>query len=161
MSDGKRSYGVQVEWATVVPLGDTLAIATSDGVDEQWVKAFEVVLDEHERQAADRGWRDIDFEYAAEEGAPRLGMYVREIRPEVQAGQLRQTVDSLVKAANSVAEVGTHVYELARELREAKPEAAAKQAAAERPATEPGTPRPSTPPPPFDPVGDELEADAA
>lgn len=159
MSDAKRTYTVRVDWTTVVPLGDTLAIGTGEGVDDQWVKAFEVVLDEHELQTADRGWRDIDFEFA-DENAPRLGMYVREIQPGVKADELRRIVDGLVKAANSVAQVGTHVYELARELRQPKPEAAAKQAAA-KPATDPGQPRPSTPPPPFDPIGDELQVDAA
>ena len=160
MSEGKRQYGVQVDWTTVVPLGDTLAIGTSAGVDEQWVKAFEVVLDEHERQETDRGWRDIEFEYASDENAPQLGMYVREIQPTVQADELRQTVDGLVMAANSVAQVGTHVYELARELRQPKASPAAKRAGS-KPETAPGTRRPSTPPPPFDPVGDELRADAA
>jgi hypothetical protein len=144
VSDSNHQYDVQAHWPTVVPLGDTLAISTDGGFDARWVEAFEVVLDEHERRASDRKWSRIDFEDSSDE-QNKLVLYVRKINPETRSFELRRTIDELVKAANAVAQVGTHVYELARELRE--PESA--------------TSRPSTPPPPFDSLADELDADAA
>jgi hypothetical protein len=138
VSDSNDKYDVRVDWTTVVPLGDTLAVSTDEGFDDRWVEAFEVVLDEHERQANDRKWSGIDFDYASEEEA-RFVLFMREIEPEARSVELRRTMDDLVKAANTVALVGTHVYELARELRE----------------PEPATPQVSTPPP-FDPLADEL-----
>ena len=144
VSDSNHQYDVQAHWPTVVPLGDTLAISTDGGFDARWVDAFEVVLDEHERRASDRKWSRIDLEDPSDQPA-RLVLYIRKINPEAQSFELRRTIDELVKAANTVAQVGTHVYELASELRE--PESA--------------TPRPSTPPPSFDPPADELDADAA
>ena len=144
MSDSNHRYDVQAHWPTVVPLGDTLVISTNGGVDERWVEALEVVLDEHERRASDRKWSRIDFEDPSDEQA-KLVLYVRKIKPEARSFELRRTIDELVKAANTVAQVGTHVYELARELRE----------------LESATPRQSTPPPSFDPLADELDADAA
>jgi hypothetical protein len=142
VSDGNDRYDVRVEWTTVVPLGDTLAVSTDDGFDDRWVEAFEVVLDEHERQANDRKWSGIDFDYDSDEEV-RFVLYMREIEPEARSVELRRTMDDLMKATNTVAQVGTHVYKLARELRE----------------PEPATPRMSTPPP-FDPLADELRADA-
>jgi hypothetical protein len=144
VSDRNQQYDVQAQWPTVVPLGDTLAISTDGGVDARWVEAFEVVLDEHERGPSDRKWGRIDFEDPSD-GQDELVLYVRRISPEARSFELRRTIDELLKAANTVAQVGTHVYELARELRE----------------LESATPRPSTPPPPFDPLADELDADAA
>jgi hypothetical protein len=147
VSRSKDKYDVQVDWPTVVPVGDTLAIGTNDGVDDRWVEALEVVLDEHERQATDRKWRRIDFDYASDEKEAKFVLFVREIEPGAQSFELRRTIDELVKSANMVAQVGTHVYELARELR--RPPSA--------------TPQESTPPPSFDPLADddELRADAA
>ena len=144
MSDSNHQYDVQAHWPTVVPLGDTLAISTDGDPDARWVEAFEVVLDEHERRASERRWSRIDFEDPSDE-QDKLVLYVRKINPEARSLELRRTIDELVKAANTVAQVGTHVYELARELRE--PESV--------------TSRPSTPPPSFDPLADELDADAA
>ena len=137
-------YSARVDWQTVVPMGDTLAVSTDGDLDDAWVNAFQVVLEEHERREADRSWSGIDFKYAgAEDG--EFVLFVRQIEPDAQSIELRTTVEELVSAANGVARVGTHVYELARELRE--PESAA--------------PRGSVPPPPFDPLNDELDADAA
>ena len=144
MSDSNHQYDVRALWPRVVPLGDTLAINTDGDFDSRWVEAFEVVLDEHERRAVDRKWSGIDFEDRGDEQA-ELVLYVKRINPEAKAFEVRRTVDELLKAANAVALVGTHVYELARELRE--PESA--------------TPRSSAPPPSFDPLADELDADAA
>jgi hypothetical protein len=138
VSDSNDKYAVRVDWTTVVPLGDTLAVSTDEGFDDRWVEAFEVVLDEHEREANDRKWSGIDFDYASEEEA-RFVLFMREIEPEARSVELRRTMDDLMKAANTVAQVGTHVYELARELRE----------------PEPATTQVSTPPP-FDPLADEL-----
>ena len=138
MSDSNDKYAVRVDWTTVVPLGDTLAVNTDEGFDDRWVEAFEVVLDEHERQANDRKWSGIDFDCASDEEG-RFVLFMREIDPEARSVELRRTMDDLMKAANTVAQVGTHVYELARELRE----------------PEPATPQVSTPPP-FDPLADEL-----
>jgi hypothetical protein len=145
VSSGKDKHGVKVDWTTVVPLGDTLSINADGAFDDRWVEAFEVVLDEHERQATDAKWGGIDFEYDPDDKAPKFVLLVKKIQPEVKAHELRRTVDDLVKAANTVAQVGTHVYELARELRQ--PEAAAPQG--------------STPPPSFDPLDEALQADAA
>jgi hypothetical protein len=145
MSDSNDKYDVQVDWPTVVPLGDTLAIRTDDSFDDRWVEAFEVVLDEHERQATDREWNGIDFEYASDEKEVKFVLFVRDIEPGARSFELRGAIDDLVKAANTAAQVGTHVYELARELRQPQSE----------------TPRPSMPPPSFDPLEDELSADAA
>jgi hypothetical protein len=144
VSDSNKRYDVQADWSTVVPLGDTLVIGTGGGVDARWGEAFEVVLEEHERGAGDRKWGRIEFEDPSEQ---RHGvvLYVTKIKPEAQSSELRRTVDGLVKAANAVAQVGTHVYELARELRQ----------------SEPVTARSSTPPPAIDPLADELDADAA
>jgi len=144
MSDGNDKYDVRVDWPTVVPMGDTLAVSTEDRFDDRWVEAFEVVLHEHEREAIDRKWSRIDFECGSGEDTSFV-LFVKHIEPEAQSFELRRTIDDLVQAANTVAQVGTHVYELARELRE--PES-------------PGE-RPSIPPPTFDPLADELGADAA
>ena len=139
-----NNYDVRLDWATVIPQGDTLAVDATDGFDDQWVEAFEVVLDEHERQGTDPDWGAIDFEYGSEE-EPKFVLLVKRIRPEARSAELRRTVNDLVQAANSVAKVGTHVYELARELRQ--PHTAGV--------------RESTPPPSFDPLAAELDADAA
>jgi hypothetical protein len=104
------------------------------------------VLDEHERQPTDRKWSGIDFQYASEEADAEFVLLVREIEPGTQSFELRRAVDDLVEAANTVARVGTHVYELARELRQASPAAPRSS---------------SVPPPTFDPLEDELGADAA
>jgi hypothetical protein len=143
VSDSNDKYDVRVDWTTVVPLGDTLAVSTDEGFDDRWVEAFEVVLDEHERQAKDREWSGIDFEYASDEEV-KFVLFVKEIEPGARSFELRRSIDDLVKAANTVAQVGTHVYELARELRQPQSE----------------TSRASIPPPPFDPLEDELSADA-
>jgi hypothetical protein len=143
VSASNDNYDVRVDWPTVVPVGDTLAISALDGFDDRWAEAFEVVLDEHERQAPDRQWGEIDFEYAGDEHA-KFVLLVRQIRAQAKSLELRRTIDDLVDATNTVAQVGTHVYELARELREPQPE----------------TLRESTPPP-VDPLADELDADAA
>jgi hypothetical protein len=145
VSDSNDRYDVQVDWPTVVPLGDTLAISTADSFDDRWVEAFEVVLDEHERQATDRRWSGIDFEHASDGKDVKFVLFVREIDPGTRSSELRRTIDDLVEAANTVGRVGTHVYEIARELRQ----------------PEPASQRPSMPPPPFDPLADELDADAA
>jgi hypothetical protein len=144
MSDTNDTYGMQVDWQTVVPQGDTLAIGTDGGFDARWIEAFEVVLDEPERQPSERPWRGIDFRHRSDEEAEFV-LFVRGIGPEARPFELRRTIDDLVEAANTVAQVGTHVYELARELRE--PES-------------PGS-RESIPPPSYDPLADELSADAA
>ena len=67
-------------------------------------------------------------------------LYVRAINPGARSFDVRRTLDDLVSVTNTVAQVGPHVYELARELRERPPVA----------------PEQSTPPPPA-----ELRADAA
>jgi hypothetical protein len=144
VSDGNGRYDVQVDWSTVTPLGDTLAVKAQDGFDDQWVQAFEVVLDEHERPAPGRRWTGIDFEYVGDEPNRRLVVLVRGIAPEARAVDVRRAVDNVVEATNTVARVGTHVYEIARELRQ----------------PEPGSGRGSVPPP-LDPLVDELDADAA
>ena len=128
----KAKYEVHVEWTSVAPIGDTLAVKTTGKVDDRWAKAFEVVLHEHQHRTASREWGRIDFEYASGEREPHMAFYVRAIKPEARSVDLRRTLDGVVSVTNSVAQVGPHVYELARELRE--PAAAA-----------PGTP--STPPP--------------
>jgi hypothetical protein len=142
VSNGGDTCDVRVDWQTAVAIGDTLAVSTDDGFDEGWVEAFRVVLDEHEREAAARSWSEIDFDYA-DEGAFRL--LVREIEPEAGPSELRQALEGVVEAANRAARVGTHVYDLARELRRPQPEAQ----------------RESVPPPSLDPLADELDADAA
>jgi len=101
------------------------------------------VLDEHERQAGAATWGEIDFDYAADDGALRL--LVHEIQPRTGVSELREAVEDVVEAANRAARVGTHVYDLACELRRSQPE----------------TPRGSVPPPSIDPLADELDADAA
>jgi hypothetical protein len=146
VNDGSDSYDVQVDWPTVLPLGDTLCVHVDGGVDDQWAEAFAVVLDEYTRQTTDQKWRRIDFEYASDENEPRFVVFVRHIQPEAGSFEVRRTLDDLADGANTVAQVGTHVYELARELREA---------------SEPATPRGSVPPPTFDPLEDELDANAA
>jgi hypothetical protein len=143
VSAGNR-YEVRVDWATVVPRGDTLEVNAVNGVDESWVEALEVVLDEHQRQVSGQQWGKFDFEYEPGEKAAEFVLYIKEIKPGVQSVQVRQTVNDLVKSANSVAQVGTHVYDLARELR-----------------GQPDDSRESTPPPGLDPLLDELRADAA
>ena len=140
MSNRNSNYDVQVDWPTVVPLGDTLSVRTEGGVDDRWAKSFEVVLHEHQHREAPREWKRIDFEYTTGEKAAPLTVYVRAIAPGARSHDVRRTLDGLVQVANTVAQVGPHVYELARELRE--PPAA--------------TSRQSTPPPPA-----ELRADAA
>ena len=144
MSEKAKKYEVKLDWATIVPLGDTLAINASDGFDDRWVEAFEVVLDEHERRSTARRWGPIDFEYASGDDA-KFVLLVKRIRPQARAFELKATMDELVQTANTVAKVGTHVYELACELR--------------RPPS--GVVRESTPPPAFDPLANELDADAA
>ena len=144
MSKNGNNYEVRLDWATVVPLGDTLAVGATGAFDDRWVEAFEVVLDEHERQATDRDWGAIDFDYTFGE-EQKLVLLVKRIRPQAQASDLQLTIDELARAANTVARVGTHVYELARELRQTHT---------------PGA-RESTPPPAFDPLESELDADAA
>jgi hypothetical protein len=138
-----HNYDVQVDWPTVVPLGDTLAVSTGDGFDDRWAKAFEVVIEEHMRRIAHPDWSRIDFDHTSDDNGRRFVVYVRKITPEARASDLRRTVDELVKRANTVAKVGPHVYELARELRE--PAAV--------------TPRPSSTPPP-ELAAEELHADA-
>jgi hypothetical protein len=140
---GNDSGDVRVDWQTAVAIGDTLAVGTDEGFDDRWAEAFQVVLDEHERQADARSWGEIDFDHGAGEGTLRL--LVREIEPGTGASELREAVEDVVEAANRAARVGTHVYELARELRRPPPEG----------------PRGSVPPPSLDPLADELDADAA
>jgi hypothetical protein len=144
LSDSNDHYDVRVDWTTVVPLGDTLAVSTGSGPDDRWARAFEVVLDDHASQASERPWGRIDFEDASDENGGRFVLYVRRIEPGAQAFELRWTINELVKSANMVAQVGTHVYELARELRESESEA-----------------RQSSVPPPIDPLDDELDQAAA
>jgi hypothetical protein len=143
VSAGNR-YEVRVDWATVAPRGDTLEVNAVNGVDERWVEALEVVLDEHQHQISGRQWCKFDFDYEPGEKGTDFVLYIKGIEPGVQSIQVRQTVNELVKSANSVAQVGTHVYDLARELR-----------------GEPDGSRESTPPPGLDPLLDELRADAA
>lgn len=140
---GGDTCDVRVDWQTSVAIGDTLAVGTGDVLDDRWFDALRVVLDEDERRAGPRSWGEIDFDYGADEGTLRL--LVREIAPEAGAAELRRAVEDVVEAANRAARVGTHVYELAQELRRPQPEA----------------PRESIPPPPLDPLADELDADAA
>ena len=139
MSDGNGRYDVRADWPAVVPMGDTLAISAGPGCDDGWVEAFEVVLDEHERHAGDRSWSGIDFDHASGDDS-RFVVFVRGIAPDARSHEVREAVDDLLSAANTVAQVGAHVYELARELRHA-------------PATEP---RGSVPPPTFDPLDDDF-----
>jgi hypothetical protein len=141
MSERNDSYDVKVDWPTVVPLGDTLAIRAGDGFDDRWAKAFDVVLDDHQHRTSHPEWGKIDFDYASNQEETRFVLYVRSIRQEAKATELRRTLDDLVKTANTVAHVGPHVYELARELREP-------------PAT---GPRQSSPPP-AEPVAEDSEA---
>jgi hypothetical protein len=143
VSNANDSCDVRVDWQTAVAIGDTLAVGTDEGFDDRWVEAFRVVLDEHERQDGAPSWGEIDFDYVAADGALRL--LVREIEPETGASELREAVEGVVEAANRAARVGTHVYDLACELRRPHAEA----------------PRGSVPPPPLDPLADELDADAA
>jgi hypothetical protein len=118
MTPTKAKYDVQVDWSTVVPVGDTLTVQTSGRIDDRWAKAFEVVLHEHQHRTAPREWGRIDFEYATGERNPHMAFYVRAIKPEARSVDLRRTIDGVVSISNSVAQVGPHVYELARELRE-------------------------------------------
>ena len=143
VSNGIDILDTRVDWQTAVAIGDTLAVGMHDGVDDRWVEAFRVVLDEHERQVGARSWGEIDFDYGADDGAFRL--LVREIEPDTGASGLREVVEDVVEAGNRAARVGTHVYDLARELRQPHPEAQ----------------RGSVPPPSLDPLADELDADAA
>lgn len=142
MSTANNTHEAQIDWQTVVPLGDTLCVRTGGAVDDRWAKAFEVVLHEHlyRHRTAHHEWGRIDFEHGSGEKQLPLVLYVRTIKPGARSLDLRRTLDGLVRVANTVAQVGPHVYELARELREPPSE----------------TPRQSTPPPPA-----ELRADAA
>jgi hypothetical protein len=144
----RHKYTVQADWSTVSPLGDTLVIDAAGGLDDRWVGAFEVVLGEQQRRSGARPWGAIDFEYARDAKSPFV-LYVRKVKPAAQPLDLRRTVDDLVNATNTVAQVGTHVYELARELREPRVEAA------------PAGPRSSTPPPSAEAEAEDLRADAA
>jgi hypothetical protein len=145
VSENNRTYDVQVDWPTVVPLGDTLAVSTGNGFDDQWAQAFDVVLREQESRPGDRGWRRIDFEHGSDAYGATFDIFVRAVDPGTESAEVRRAVEELVRSANTVARVGTHVYELARELRQ----------------TEPEGPRVSTPPPARDPLDDELRLDAA
>jgi hypothetical protein len=132
MSPNSKNYHVEVDWQTVVPLGDTLAVRTGAGFDERWVKAFQVVRDEHQLRSNGPDWGAIDFEFSP--GAhPVFVLYVRGIKPSAQSLDLRLTVNDLFKATNKVAQIGTHVYDLANELRESKPD----QTSGGRPSTPP------------------------
>jgi hypothetical protein len=131
MNEPKNRYHVEPDWFTVVPLGDALAIRAAGNCDERWVKAFEVVRDENQRDGQSREWGSIDFEYGSGANGAGFVLYVRQIKPGAQSLEVRRTVNDLMKAANAVAQIGTHVYELARELR----------------GDQPATGRPSTPPP--------------
>jgi hypothetical protein len=143
VTPAKHTKEVQVDWQTVVPLGDTLCVRTDTAVDAGWAKAFEVVLHEHQHRTPHREWGRIDFEYGSgDKQAAHLVLYVRAIKPGARSLDLRRTLDGIVKVSNTVAQVGPHVYELAHELRE--PPA-------------PAGPRQSTPPPP----PGELRANAA
>ncbi len=135
-----RKYEVMVDWLSVVPMGDTLRVRTEPGVDDRWAKAFEVVLHEQQHRASQREWGRIDFEYVPAGKEGHFVLYVRAINPGARSFDVRRTLDDLVSVTNTVAQVGPHVYELARELRERPPVA----------------PEQSTPPPPA-----ELRADAA
>jgi hypothetical protein len=117
VSDSKNRYDVHVNWPTVVPVGDTLAVRTGEGFDERWVKAFEVVLDEHRRRGPYPEWGGIDYDHATSGSDPTFALYVRKVDPAARAMEVRRTLDHLVHTANQVAQVGPHVYELARELR--------------------------------------------
>jgi hypothetical protein len=133
MSPNTKNYQVEVEWQTVVPLGDTLAVRTSAGFDERWAKAFAVVRDEHQLRSNGADWGAIDFEFSPGAHAVFV-LYVRGIKPSAQSLDLRLTVNDLVKATNKVAQIGTHVYDLAHELRGTQSD-------------QRGGRRPSTPPP--------------
>ena len=119
MSTAHKKQEAQVDWQTVVPLGDTLCVRTGSVVDADWAKAFEVVLQEHQHRTTPRDWGQIDFEYGSgdHKHAP-LVLYIRAIKPGARSADLRRTLDGLVRVSNTVAAVGPHVYELARELRE-------------------------------------------
>jgi hypothetical protein len=136
VSEIKKSYDVQVDWSTAVPLGDTLAVKTNAGYDDQWVKAFEVVLDEQHRRSSKQAWETIDFDYASNGKEARFAIFVRKVTPGARAPEVRQTIDELVKTANRVAVIGPHVYELARELREPETAPSARQGSSPPPATE-------------------------
>jgi hypothetical protein len=139
---------VQADWTSVSPLGDTLAIDAAGGVDDRWVGAFEVVLDEHQRNRAGGQWGAIDFEYTADGKSPFV-LYLRKVKQGAQPLDVRRTVDDLMTATNTVAQVGTHVYELANQLREPRVEVASSG------------PRESTPPPTPETATQEVRADAA
>ncbi len=147
MSHSNR-YHVKVDWPTVAPHGDTLTVNTKGGFDDRWTKAFEVVLDEHQRRVTDRQWAKIEFQSASGEQPVEFVLSVQKILPGARSLDLRRTLDDLVSAANAVAQVGTHVYELARELREQHEPQAAR-------------PERSTPPPAVGPAEERLRADAA
>jgi hypothetical protein len=144
MSANGNTYDVRVDWPTVVPLGDTLVVSTDGGFDDKWADAFNVVLEEHARRGGTKSWARIDVGRFSADEDTRLGLFLRRVEAGTQAAELRQTVNELVSSANTVAEVGTHVYDLARELRQA----------------EPATPRESTPPPARDPLDEELGIEA-
>ena len=78
----KPKYDVQVDWETVVPLGDTLSAKTDGRADDRWAKAFEVVLHEHQHRFVPREWGKIDFEYVTGEKQGHVVLYVRAIKPE-------------------------------------------------------------------------------
>jgi hypothetical protein len=111
-----RNYEVQMDWPSVTPVGDSLAVKTGDGFDARWVRAFDVVLEEQQRRAPNPKWGGIDFHF--DENESRFAVYVRKIDSGAKAADVRRILDDLVDTANQVARVGPHVYELARELRE-------------------------------------------
>jgi hypothetical protein len=135
LSRHPHSYHVEVDWQSVVPLGDVLAVRTGAGFDERWVKAFHVVRDEHQLRSNSGDWGAIDYEYSPGAHAVFV-LYVRDIKPKAQSFELRRTVNDLVNAANKVAQVGTHVYELANELRGGQPEQAGARSSTPPPARE-------------------------
>ena len=114
----KNKYDVVVEWTTVVPIGDTLSVRTGGRVDDGWAKAVEVVLHEYQHRTAATDWGRVDFEYAKGEREPFMAFYIRAVKPGARSVDLRRMLDGIVSVANTVAQVGPHVYELARELRE-------------------------------------------
>jgi hypothetical protein len=153
MSADTKRYHVEVDWSSVVPLGDSLGMRTGGGFDERWVKAFQVVRDEHQLRTNGADWGAIDDEHRAGP-QPDFILYVRQINPEAQSFELRRTVNDLVKAANMVAQIGTHVYDLASELR-------GTQANQPDQADQASGGHSSAPPPAREPAVDEQHADAA
>jgi hypothetical protein len=153
MSEHSKRYHVEVDWSSVVPLGDSLGMRTGGGFDDRWVRAFQVVRDDHQLRSSGANWGAIDFEHRPGTHADFI-LYVRQINPEAQSFELRRTMNDLVKAANIVAQVGTHVYDLAGELRGA-------QATQPTDTNETSSGESSTPPPARERPVDEQHADAA